>query len=114
MAWSSESGDGIGERERAIHEGIAEQVADEMVELGWTAAAIVRAGDPGREIVAAGQDWGADLIVTGSRGLGTLRRLVVGSVAHDVVLHTRSSVLVVRGLVPARRGHLAPAQAALA
>ena len=114
MAWASESGDGIGERDLAIHEGIAEQVADEMVELGWTAAAIVRAGDPGREIVAAGQDWGVDLIVTGSRGLGTLRRLVVGSVAHDVVLHTRSSVLVVRGLVPARRGHLALAQAAMA
>jgi len=112
--WASESGDDIGERARALHEGIAEQVADEMVEFGWTAAAIVRAGDPGREIVAAGRDWGADLIVTGSRGLGTLRRLVVGSVAHDVVLHTRSSVLVVRGLVPARRGYLALAQAALA
>ncbi len=85
-----------------LHEGIAEQVADEMIELGWHAAAIARCGDPGREIVSAGRDWGADLIVTGSRGIGTLRRLVAGSVAHDVLLHASSSVLVVRGLMPAR------------
>lgn len=84
-----------------LHRGIAEQVADEMIELGWSAAALVRAGDPGREIVATGREWGADLIVTGSRGLGTLRRFVLGSVAHDVLLHARSSVLVMRGHVVA-------------
>jgi nucleotide-binding universal stress UspA family protein len=39
--------------------------------------------------------------VTGSRGIGTLRRLVSGSVSHDVLMHARSSVLVVRGGVPA-------------
>lgn len=85
-----------------LHRGIAEQVADEMIELGWSAAAVVRAGDPGREIVATGREWGADLIVTGSRGLGTLRRFVLGSVAHDVLLHARSSVLVMRGHVTSR------------
>ena len=84
-----------------LHRGIAEQVADEMADLGWHAAGVVRAGDPGREIVATGRDWGADLIVTGSRGLGTIRRFVLGSVAHDVLLHARSSVLVMRGQVPA-------------
>lgn len=85
-----------------LHRGIAAEVAGEMRELGWEAAAEVRAGDPGREIVATGRDWGADLIVTGSRGLGTLRRFVLGSVAHEVLLHARSSVLVMRGQVPAR------------
>ncbi|HET9417045.1 MAG TPA: universal stress protein [Candidatus Limnocylindria bacterium] len=86
-----------------LHEGIAQQVADEMLELGWETAAVVRTGDPSHEIVQGGREWGADLIVTGSRGLGTLERLLRGSVAHDVLLHTHSSVLVVRGLVPARR-----------
>jgi nucleotide-binding universal stress UspA family protein len=85
-----------------LHERIAEQVADEMMELGWHAAAIAVAGDPGREIVAAEREWGADLVVTGSRGISTLRRLVAGSVAHDVLLHAHSSVLVMRGQVPAR------------
>jgi nucleotide-binding universal stress UspA family protein len=77
------------------------EVAEEMMELGWHAAAVARAGDPARQIVSTGVEWRADLIVTGSRGLGTVRRMVEGSVAHDVLLHARSSVLVVRGLVPA-------------
>ena len=88
--------------ELSLHEGIANEVADEMMELGWHAAAVARAGDPVRQIVATGVEWRADLVVTGSRGLGTLRRMVEGSVAHDVLLHARSSVLVIRGLVPAR------------
>jgi nucleotide-binding universal stress UspA family protein len=97
-----------------LHEGIAEAVADELTELGWHAAAVARAGDPGREIVSAGAEWGADLIVTGSRGISTLRRLMAGSVAHDVLLHARSSVLVVRGLVPADIRERVPALGALA
>lgn len=97
-----------------LHEGIAEAVADEMMELGWHAAAVARAGDPVREIVSAGADWHADLVVTGSRGISTLQRLVAGSVAHEVVLHARSSVLVVRGQVPAAIREPAPALGALA
>lgn len=85
-----------------LHEGIAQQVAEEMIELGWHAAAVARAGDPSREIVETAGEFGADLIVTGSRGIGALHRLLAGSVAHEVLLHARSSVLVVRGQVPAR------------
>jgi nucleotide-binding universal stress UspA family protein len=90
----------------AFHREIAERVADQMMDLGWHTAAVARAGDPDREIVAAGAEWGADLIVTGSRGIGTLRRILAGSVAHEVLLHTRSSVLVVRGQVPAPAGRV--------
>ncbi len=86
----------------ALHEEIADQVADEMMELGWHAAAAVRTGDPVRQIIDEGREWGADLIVTGSRGIGTLRRLMTGSVAHEVLLHAGSAVLVIRGQVPAR------------
>lgn len=85
-----------------LHARIAEAVADELMDLGWHAAGIARAGDPEQEILAAAGAWKADLIVTGSRGLGTLRRLVVGSVAHDLLMHAWSSLLVVRGQVPAR------------
>jgi nucleotide-binding universal stress UspA family protein len=98
-----EAGD---DEELELHQGIAEQVADELMELGWHAAAIARTGSPDHEIVAAGEEWGADLIVTGSRGIGTLHRLLGGSVAHEVLLHTRSSVLVMRGHVPAPIGAL--------
>jgi nucleotide-binding universal stress UspA family protein len=96
-----------------LHRRIAGEVADEMMELGWRAAAVARAGDPGREIVSAAEGWGADLIVTGSRGLGTVQRLLVGSVAHSVLLHANASVLVVRGQVVARKRAAAIAVAAL-
>jgi nucleotide-binding universal stress UspA family protein len=94
-------GAGSTDDDLVIQEEIAEGVADEMMELGWHAAAAWKSGDPSQVIVSEGREWGADLIVTGSRGLGTLHRLVAGSVAHDVLLHARSSVLVVRGQVPA-------------
>jgi nucleotide-binding universal stress UspA family protein len=103
------------DRDYALHERIAEQVADEMMDLGWHSAAVASVGDPEREILAAAASWRADLIVTGSRGLGTLRRHVVGSVSHDLLMHSQSSLLVVRGMVsaPIRRtaavANLAPA-----
>jgi nucleotide-binding universal stress UspA family protein len=109
-----EDDNGATGRDLVLHEGIAEAVADEMMELGWQAAAVARAGDPGREIVSAGAEWRADLVVTGSRGISTLQRLVAGSVAHDVLLHARSSVLVVRGQVPADIREPAPALGVLA
>lgn len=93
---------GGSDEDLALHRGIAEQVADELMDLGWHTAATTRNGDPSREIVAEGDAWKADLIVTGSRGIGTLRRLLAGSVAHEVLLHADASVLVVRGHVPAR------------
>jgi nucleotide-binding universal stress UspA family protein len=110
--WASEAEDEP-TGELALHEGIAHSVADEMIELGWHAAAVAKLGEPSRQIIDTGRECGADLIVTGSRGIGTLRRLVGGSVAHDVLLHARSSVLVVRGQVPARIADRASAFAAL-
>ena len=113
--WSGqEAEDDPGIEDLAFHRDIAEHVADELMDLGWHSAAVARAGAPEKEIVAAGKAWGADLIVTGSRGIGTLQRLVGGSTAHDVLLHTQSSVLVVRGQVPApMRGAQVIAGAAL-
>lgn len=48
------------------------------------------------EIVAAGRDFDADLIVTGSRGRTGLPGFLLGSVARNVAHHTRRPVLVVR------------------
>lgn len=104
--------DGWGDDE---HAAVAARVASEMSGLGWQTTAFAAVGDPEREILSAATAWDADLIVTGSRGLGTLRRLVVGSVSHDLLLHGRSSLLVVRGHAAApiaravRAGSFAPA-----
>ncbi len=97
------------------HERIAEEMADEMRQRGWQTVPSVGVGDPEREILAAARRCQADLIVTGSRGLGTLRRLAVGSVSHDLLLHSHSSLLVMRGHVPAvARGRVPVAGPALA
>lgn len=84
------------------HRLMADEMAARLEAGGWHAAGALRYGDPPRQIEAAAAEWGADLIVTGSRGLSGLRRLLVGSVAHHVLLHSRCSVLVMRGHVPAR------------
>lgn len=53
-------------------------------------------GAPGQVIVEEAERWGADLIVMGSRGLGTWNRLLLGSVSSNVVHHAKCSVEIVR------------------
>lgn len=85
---------------RAMVAEAAEDMAARLTAIGIPATAHVRAGDPATEILAAADDHGADLIVTGSRGLGGLDRLLLGSVARNVLSHARASVLIVRGTAP--------------
>ena len=71
----------------------ARSLREEGVEVGETHLAI---GDPDKEIVRFAEDEHADLIVLGSRGLGRLRRALLGSVSDSVVRHAHCPVLVVR------------------
>jgi nucleotide-binding universal stress UspA family protein len=48
------------------------------------------------QIVEVAEDIGAGLIVMGSRGLGGVRRALMGSVSDSVVRHAHCPVLVVR------------------
>jgi nucleotide-binding universal stress UspA family protein len=56
----------------------------------------LRAGQPDGEIVTLAEELGAGLIVMGSRGLGGVRRALMGSVADCVVRHAHCPVMVVR------------------
>jgi nucleotide-binding universal stress UspA family protein len=49
-----------------------------------------------QQIVQVAEDIGAGLIVMGSRGLGRVRRALIGSVSDSVVRHAHCPVLVVR------------------
>ena len=47
-------------------------------------------------ITGVAEEIGADLIVVGSRGLGGLKRALMGSVSESVVRHAHCPVLVMR------------------
>jgi nucleotide-binding universal stress UspA family protein len=78
----------------------AQQIAEEAVaglrEAGRNARADVRKGDVAGEVVAAARDHAADLVALGCRGRTGLARIVLGSVARDVVLASEASVMIVR------------------
>jgi nucleotide-binding universal stress UspA family protein len=63
---------------------------------GTVAGAHLRMGKVGLEIVALAEELGADLIVMGCRGLGGVRRALMGSASDSVVRHAHCPVLVVR------------------
>ena len=63
---------------------------------GTVAATHLRIGKPDEEIVAQAEELGAGLIVMGSRGLGGIRRALMGSVSDSVVRHAHCPVLIVR------------------
>jgi len=55
-----------------------------------------RLGSPGDEIVDYAGEAGVDLIITGTRGLSNLPRLVLGSVSHRIIHLSEVPVMVVR------------------
>ncbi len=57
---------------------------------------LVVEGDPAREIIAAAKANNADTIVIGSRGLGDLEGLLLGSVSHKVAQAAPCTCVIVR------------------
>lgn len=57
---------------------------------------IQTSGDPGHGIVTAAAECGADFIVVGSRGMGTIRRTLLGSVSDYLVHHSKIPVFICR------------------
>ncbi len=80
----------------AEHLAIAEASANRLAEAGRRADAEMRTGDAAAEIIAVAQACGADLVVIGSRGQTGIKRIVMGSVARNVLAAGDASVLVVR------------------
>jgi nucleotide-binding universal stress UspA family protein len=64
----------------------------------------VRAGPPGREILRAVEQLGADLVVIGSNRHSTVRNALLGSTTAYVTAHSPVPVLVARPPAAARPG----------
>ena len=63
---------------------------------GKVAETHLRAGEPDKEIVKLSEELDAGAIVIGSRGLGAMKRALMGSVSESVVRHAHCPVLIVR------------------
>ncbi|MFY9611480.1 MAG: universal stress protein [Blastocatellia bacterium] len=65
-------------------------------ETGLNVSKEVLTGLAREAIIDEAKDWGADLVVVGSHGLRGIARLLIGSVAEAVAVHTHCSVEVIR------------------
>jgi nucleotide-binding universal stress UspA family protein len=75
---------------------VLEDAAAVLGETGRPVERLVSEGDPAREIVRIAEDRDVDLVVLGARDLGTLERLLLGSVSEAVLHHAARPVLIVR------------------
>jgi nucleotide-binding universal stress UspA family protein len=92
-ARGSKSGGHVGIRPHA-HEDVA-RAHETLAARAIASEMRIEHGDPSTEILRVADDLGADLIVVGSRGLGRLGRLMLGSVSRDVVAGAPCPVMVV-------------------
>jgi len=70
--------------------------AQQLIMAGFAADPICKTGDPAEEIIKVAAKQGADLIVMGAKGLGTIDRVLLGSVSMQVLQYANCPVLVVR------------------
>ncbi len=84
------------EPSRHQHEEMAQQMAERLHAAGLDVSAVSREGDPAESIVAYAEERKADLVMLGTHGRTGLRRLLMGSVARNVLLQAHCSVLLVR------------------
>jgi nucleotide-binding universal stress UspA family protein len=81
---------------RAERAKVAADSAKRLVERGVKATAETGEGATAEVLIGAAKDFGAELIVVGSRGQSGLTRVLLGSVARSVLFNAPCSVLITR------------------
>jgi nucleotide-binding universal stress UspA family protein len=102
--WESLGGEDLPTRLDEVAKEAAKTKVDEQAQRvseadGEVAGAHARVGYPEAEIVDFAEELGVGLIVMGSRGLGGVRRTLMGSVSNSVVRHAHCPVLVTRHML---------------
>ncbi|HVS68890.1 MAG TPA: universal stress protein [Mycobacteriales bacterium] len=82
----------FGEEERLAAEELVASAAERLKERGVPAVPVARLGDPADVLLATAEEFDADLLVVGNRGMTGVRRYLLGSVADRVVHHASCTV----------------------
>lgn len=75
---------------------ILSKVKDDLSAYGLTIHTDISVGNPASEIIKKAKEINCELIVMGSRGLGDIKGILMGSVSNRVTKHAGCPVLVVR------------------
>ncbi len=73
------------EKEKEDIEQFLQEAVEFFEEKGLKARAILKEGHPAHTIVSTAAEEGTDMIVIGSRGLGGLKKAILGSVSSAVI-----------------------------
>lgn len=94
---SSEDQDDTNEsEEKKEGEKILAKAAQLFANTGLNLNKILEAGHPAEKILKLAKTGGYDLIIMGSRGLGGLKKTLLGSVSNAVLQETSASVMIVK------------------
>ena len=92
VEWDDESDAGA---QAGVHK-MVEAAVEKLRVAGLVVSSVVKEGDPKRVLVEEADEWGADCIFVGARGLRRLERFLLGSVSTSVATRAQCSVEVVR------------------
>jgi nucleotide-binding universal stress UspA family protein len=93
---SQEVWDSLSDAAQASAKDALKQTVDALAGFGPPVETLIRNGLPADEIIDAAKELNADLIVIGSRGLGEVRSVLLGSVSERVLHTAHCPVLIVR------------------
>jgi nucleotide-binding universal stress UspA family protein len=75
---------------------IISKVEDDLSSYGLNIKTDISVGHPADEIIKKAKELNCELVVMGSRGLGEIKGILMGSVSNRVTKHAGCPVLVVR------------------
>lgn len=84
------------DRQRADGEELVASVRSRLEEQGIAVDSRVMWGNPAGKLVEQAEEWGAELIIMGSRGLSAWKGLLLGSTSHQTIQESNCPVLVVK------------------
>lgn len=76
-------------------EGILKEVKKELESRGIINETCIQRGNPGQIITELSVKNNCDIIIMGSRGLGSIKSVIVGSVSNYVIHHAKCPVFVI-------------------